>query len=207
MGLLAHALAARQQRCTDALAALSAVRIQAVTQPEPHRCFHSTFGTDAQAGNSGPGNSAGKGRCPLGVCSWASWGCSSEGTVGSGCRQRAALGPPGCQLFLSPLVLCTCCTQTHPQSQGDKTCVCNPGRRRRHGLGSSGVLAASEGPRRPEAGRRWCRGKRLLVAKTRKELEDLIHANPRACSSLPPAVRSQDSGVSRACTSSFQLRY
>lgn len=177
-------------------------------QPEPLRCFHSALGTDTPAGNSSPGVNSGKGRCPLGVCSQASWGCSSNGTAGRGCRQGAALRPPRMPALAVPSGLCTCCTQSHPQSQGDKTSVCNPGRWRLHSLGSSGVLAASEGPWRPGAGRRWCCGKRCLVAKTQKELEDPTGANPRARSSLPSAARSQDSvEFKRAQTSSFQLRY
>lgn len=176
-------------------------------QPEPPRCFHSALGTDAPAGSSGPRVNSGKGRCPLGVCSQASRGCSSDGTAGRGCRQVAALRPPGCQLWLFPLGLCIRCTQSRRQSQGDETSVCGPRRWRLHGLGSSGVLAASEGPWRPGAGRRWCCGKRRLVAKTQKELEDLTDANPEPAAICHQQCVLRTLEFERAQTSSFQLRY
>lgn len=180
--------------CTEALAALSTVRIQAVRRGQSPtdvsiQCLAQMPRPGTAARASAQGRAAALWAFAVGPPRAAPPTVQRAGAAGRG----PPSDPPGSQLWLSPLGLCTCCTQTHPQSQGDKTYVCNPGRRRRHGLGSSGVLAASEGPRRPGAGRRWCHGKRLLVAKTQKELEDPTHANPRARSSLPPAVRSQDS--------------
>ena len=142
------------------------------------------------------------GRLQLGLLGLLLQWYSRQGVQAGGSPPTPQDASSGCPL------LCTCCTQSHPQSQGDKTSVCNPGRWRLHSSGSSGVLAASEGSWRPGAGRQWCCGKRRLVAKTQKELEDPTDANPRARSSLPSAVRSQDSvEFKRAQTSSFQLRY
>lgn len=45
-----------------------------------------------------------------------------------GCRQVAALRPPGCQLWLFPLGLCIRCTQSRRQRQGDESSVCGPRR-------------------------------------------------------------------------------
>lgn len=140
-------------------------------QPELLRCFHSVFGKDATRGNNSRKGMASarqeEGRCPVGGCLGASMQLSNQPPAHDGQAAGVAhsrpsdlsrmptLAPP---LGVGQFVL----HRAHLQSQGDKTFVCNPGKRKGDGLRQLLGLGPHGGPQSSGAGRLRCPWKETL---------------------------------------------